>query len=96
MRRPSEDLLLRIQGEYLEMPGLRLTPPQAQRLWGLYRSECEMLMSVLVDARFLARTDDGSYVRLDVNSPVSRGGGRGGWPAASRSGADSYHRVLPC
>jgi hypothetical protein len=94
MKRPSEALLLRIQGEYLEMPGLRLTPPQAQRLWGLDRSECETLMSVLVDARFLARTDDGSYVRLDVNSPVTqRGSSRGGWPRASMARADSHHRV---
>ena len=28
-------LLQRIQREYEEQPGLRLTPPQAQRLWGL-------------------------------------------------------------
>ena len=27
----------RVQGEFLEMPGLRLTQPQACRLWGLDR-----------------------------------------------------------
>jgi hypothetical protein len=31
------DALRRVKGEYLEMPGLRLTPAQAQRLWGLDR-----------------------------------------------------------
>jgi hypothetical protein len=29
------ELLRRIRAEYLEMPGLRLTAPQAQRLFGL-------------------------------------------------------------
>jgi hypothetical protein len=28
-----QGLLQRIQSEYEEQPGLRLTPPQAQRLW---------------------------------------------------------------
>lgn len=65
---PAEDKLMRIQGEYLEMPGLRLTPAQAQRLWGLDGAECEFLMSVLVSSQFLTRTRDGSYVRLDLNS----------------------------
>ncbi|MFB3852563.1 MAG: hypothetical protein ACE148_01925 [Vicinamibacterales bacterium] len=64
----AEDKLLRIQGEYLEMPGLRLTPAQAQRLWGLDRAECEWLMSLLVRAQFLTVTRDGSYVRVDQNS----------------------------
>ncbi len=66
-----ENLLRRIQGEYLEMPGLRLTPAQAQRLWGLTRLECESLMHVLVDLQFLRRTRDGAYVLFDANSPVT-------------------------
>ena len=32
---PLSELLGRIRGEYLEMPGLKLTLAQAQRLWGL-------------------------------------------------------------
>jgi hypothetical protein len=72
MVRSVEDLLMRIQGEYLEMPGLRLTPAQAQRLWDLDRSQCERLLKVLLEAQFLARTRDGAYVRFDVNSPVTR------------------------
>jgi hypothetical protein len=31
----SAELLRRVRAEYLEMPGLRLTAPQAQRLFGL-------------------------------------------------------------
>ena len=65
-----EILLQRIQGEYLEMPGLRLTPAQAQRLWGLTEHECESLMYTLLDSQFLRRTRDGSFVLSDTNSPV--------------------------
>jgi hypothetical protein len=68
-----ENLLRRIQGEYLEMPGLRLTPAQAQRLWGLTRPECESMMHVLVDLQFLRQTRDGAYILFDANSPVTTG-----------------------
>lgn len=66
-----ENLLRRIQGEYREMPGLRLTPAQAQRLWGLTRQECESLMHELLHSRFLTRTRDGSFVLFDANSPAT-------------------------
>ena len=33
--RPTDEVLRRVQGEFLEMPGLRLTGAQARRLWGL-------------------------------------------------------------
>ena len=60
-----DDVLQRIQGEYVEMPGLRLTAAQAQRLWGLDRSVCEQLLNTLVSANFLSQTRDGSFVRTD-------------------------------
>jgi len=60
-----DEVLQRIQGEYLEMPGLRLTPAQAQRLWGLDRDVCDALLGALVDARFLAQTRDGAFVRME-------------------------------
>jgi hypothetical protein len=65
-----DDVLQRIQGEYVEMPGLRLTPAQAQRLWGLDRDVCNALLGALVDAKFLAQTRDGAYVRVDGASPT--------------------------
>ena len=40
MTTAQEDILRRIRGEYLEMPGLRLTSVQAQRLWGLDARTC--------------------------------------------------------
>jgi hypothetical protein len=60
-----DDVLRRVQGEYTEMPGLRLTPAQAQRLWGLDRAACDTLLGALVDSKFLFRTRDGAFVRTD-------------------------------
>ena len=60
-----DDVLQRIQGEFVEMPGLRLTPAQAQRLWGLERDVCDALLGALVDAKFLAQTRDGAFVRME-------------------------------
>jgi hypothetical protein len=65
-----EDVLQRIQGEFVEMPGLRLTAAQAQRLWGLERELCGSLLSALVDAKFLERTRDGAFIRLDGAKPT--------------------------
>ena len=59
------DVLRRVQGEFIEMPGLRLTIAQAQRLWGLDRAVCDALLGTLVEAKFLFRTRDGAFVRSD-------------------------------
>jgi hypothetical protein len=59
-----DQLLRRIRAEYLEMPGLRLTPPQAKRLWGLDEYTCAQVLDSLAEAKFLRRTDDGAYARL--------------------------------
>ncbi len=75
MAQPSAQLqlddLLRIRAEYLQMPGLSLTVPQAQRLWGLDRATCEAALDVLVDARFLRRRSDRMFVRFELNSPTA-------------------------
>ena len=60
----------RIFNEYLEMPGMRLTFAQAQRLWGLDADACADALRALVDGRFLRRTDAGEYVRLTDGSAV--------------------------
>jgi len=59
------DVLRRVQGEFLEMPGLRLTEPQARRLWNLDRDVCESLLRMLVDANFLFQTRDGAFMRIE-------------------------------
>jgi hypothetical protein len=65
LQAPLADVLRRVQGEYIEMPGLRLTPAQAQRLWGLDRAACDTLLGKLVEDKFLFRTRDGAFVRTD-------------------------------
>jgi hypothetical protein len=60
----ANPLLTRIKAEFLEMPGLKLTPWQAQRLWGLSAKECDEALNALVDGSFLHRTSGGAYSRL--------------------------------
>ena len=60
------DWLQLIRAEYLEIPGLRLTKPQVQRLWGLDHVTSEALLSALIDVKFLRRTHQDAYVRADV------------------------------
>ncbi|HLG54300.1 MAG TPA: hypothetical protein VI485_03150 [Vicinamibacterales bacterium] len=62
----DEQLLHRIRGEYLEMPGLRLSPEQARRLWALDAPTCVRLLECLVQARFL-QCLDGQYARVSEN-----------------------------
>ncbi|MBP1633829.1 MAG: hypothetical protein H6Q10_403 [Acidobacteria bacterium] len=59
----NSDLITRARGEYLEMPGLSLTVPQAQRLWGLDLTACRQVLQGLIEAGFLKRRPDGAYVR---------------------------------
>jgi hypothetical protein len=56
------DWLQIIQAEYLEIPGLHLTRPQVQRLWGLDEATCDRLLGALLASRFLRCTDDHGYV----------------------------------
>lgn len=60
----DDRLLRRVRGEYLEMPGLRLTLPQARRLWALDTDTCQRILRLLVDAKFLAVRSDGTYGRV--------------------------------
>jgi len=54
-------LVQRIRGEYLEMPGMILTPPQAARLWALDERKAERLLEELVHEGFLICTAEGAY-----------------------------------
>ena len=54
-----------IRAEYLEIPGLCLTKPQVERLWGLDAVTSEALLAALVDVNFLRRTAKDAYVRDD-------------------------------
>ena len=65
-REMTERLLQQIQGEYHESPGLHLARLQARRLWSLDQETCDRLLDVLVDARFLRKTERDGYVLADV------------------------------
>jgi len=58
-----EALTERVRAEFREMPGLRLTPAQATRLWGLELETCKRVIDALVDAAFLRWTHAGTITR---------------------------------
>ena len=60
---PYHQAFERIRGEYLEMPGMRLTPAQVERLSGLDRATCTRVLDDLVQAKFLYVGPDKSYAR---------------------------------
>ena len=60
-----ENVLRRIRAEFAEMPGLRLTPAQATRLWGLEKDACQAVIGALVDSSFLRWTSAGAVTRAE-------------------------------
>ena len=59
-----DDAVRRARGEFLEMPGLKLTLPQAARLWAYEARFCRDVLAALVDAQFLVASGDG-FVRAE-------------------------------
>jgi CheY-like chemotaxis protein len=53
----------RIRAEYMDLPGLRLTMAQAQRLWHAARPEMEARLAALVGEGFLRLDASGHYER---------------------------------
>jgi hypothetical protein len=62
--RRIEDLVMRIEGEFLDTPGLMLTVADAQRRFGLDEITCEAVLDALVDSAVLFKTRDRVYGRL--------------------------------
>ena len=58
------ELLRRIEAEYREMPGMCVTAPQAQRLWGLDATTCASVLMTLVERGIVRRTRRGTYVKF--------------------------------
>lgn len=58
-----EATLTRMRGEFDEMPCMRVTPGEARTLLGLPGIAVEALLTRLECEGFLARTDQGEYVR---------------------------------
>ena len=55
-------LLHRVRSEFLEMPGLRLTPSQAARLWSLDQGTSVRILDGLTATGFLSRNRNGAYL----------------------------------
>ncbi|HJZ78514.1 MAG TPA: hypothetical protein VKE51_42595 [Vicinamibacterales bacterium] len=60
-----EVIARRIRAEFREMPGLRLTPAQARRLWGLDVDICHKVIDALVASEFLRWTPAGAVTRAE-------------------------------
>lgn len=60
-----EVIIRRVRDEFHEMPGLRLTPAQATRLWGLEQETCRVVIESLVAAAFLRWTAAGAVTRAE-------------------------------
>ncbi len=60
---PIERDLLRLRNEFLEMPGLSVTVPQAGRLFGLRVEHAERILELLAAEGFLVHDNTGAYRR---------------------------------
>jgi hypothetical protein len=62
----------RVRSEFVEMPGMQLTLPQATRLWNLGADDCRAVIDALVDIGFLVWTPQRTVIRTgrDARVPV--------------------------
>ena len=60
-----EVIARRVREEFREMPGLRLTPAQATRLWGLEGETCRAVIEALVACAYLRWTPGGAVTRAE-------------------------------
>ena len=75
----SRELIGRIRGEFIEMPGLKLSFQQACRLWNLSATACREALDALRAEGFLYQTPSGSFIAfpsatrmLKAESPSQR------------------------
>jgi hypothetical protein len=61
-RDTDSDLAIRIRAEFAEMPGLKLTLPQASRLFDVERGRCQRILEGLVTHGDLS-TSGSSFLR---------------------------------
>lgn len=61
----------RVRLDFMEMPEMELTLPQAVRLWSLGMDDCRYVIDSLVDAGFLSWTPKRTIVR-NGRDPLGR------------------------
>ena len=54
-----------VRGEYVEMPGLRLSRRQAQRLWAIDAETCDAVLGALEHSHFLERNEADEFMRAE-------------------------------
>lgn len=54
----------RAKADFLEMPGLMLTVPQAARLWGYEPDYCDAIFAALEEQGFIVRVRRASFARV--------------------------------
>jgi hypothetical protein len=59
------DIVHLVKAEYLEMPGMCLTPAQVRRLWNLDFHTAAAVLQQLVKEGFLCVTEAGTFERRD-------------------------------
>ena len=64
---PFTSLLL-VRAEFLEIPRLQLTQTQVEHLWGIDTATASLLLRMLVDTRFLRKTEGNAYVRASADA----------------------------
>ena len=57
-------LVVRMQGEFLDTPGLALDLDEATRRFGVGKIACEAVLTALMDANVLTKERRGAYVRF--------------------------------
>jgi len=62
MQSQLTDWVRLVHAEYHEMPGLNLTKPQVQRLWGLDDMTCSQVLEALEAEHVLKRTHGDRYI----------------------------------
>ena len=62
-RETFDAVVARARGEFVEMPGLKLTAAQARRLWALDSELCTAVLRELLHSGFLRCVAGASFVR---------------------------------
>jgi hypothetical protein len=73
-----------VRGEFLQIPGLRLTRDQIQQFWGMSSETCAMVLETLLSQRFLQLTSDDHYVHGSPDAAPRHYGPQG----------ESFQRVM--
>jgi hypothetical protein len=60
-----DDLACRIEAEFREMPGMRLTFAQVMRLWNLSRDQCTRVMDYLTSMGTLVQDEEQRFHIVD-------------------------------